>query len=156
MDCILVPTQPDGPGNPSALHRNTLSRTYDAPQTVSPLDVQNITPKCSRVCLHLWNQRADRDFLTKGCECRALHPTDWGQPRWRVLAMTSMYLVKYDPLDIPDKIGPPVEHGPKDLSGHDEAGSFRVDGHVARDETHVSETGLQIHHENKQRPHEKI
>lgn len=69
--------------------------------------------------------------------------------RNRQLIHTTSYLVEHYPLDVANEISAPVEHRPKDLRSHDEAGRFRIDGHVARDEANVSEPGLPIHNNKK-------
>lgn len=58
------------------------------------------------------------------------------------VAAYGRYLVEYNPLDVANEVRPPVEHRSEDLRGHDQAGSLRIDGHIARDEAHVSETSL--------------
>lgn len=61
----------------------------------------------------------------------------------------SKYLVEDNPLDVADEVCSPVEHRSEDLRGHDEAGSLRVDGNVARDETHVSKPSLTVSEKKK-------
>lgn len=48
-----------------------------------------------------------------------------------------VHLVKDDPLDVADDVRAAVEHAAEDLGGHDQAGGFGADGHVAREQAHV-------------------
>lgn len=54
------------------------------------------------------------------------------------------HLIEDNPLDVADEIGAPVEHGAKNLRGHDEARRFRIDGHVPCDQAHIPEASLPV------------
>ena len=55
-----------------------------------------------------------------------------------------MNLVKYNPGDFAHDLGATVQHGPQNLSGHNQTGRGGVDGDITRHESNIAELSHEL------------
>lgn len=95
--------------------------------------VQTAYPLCKLGCVRHGSRQKD-------------HLDGRGQENYTLLPHNSsltilhvMNLIKYNPSNLLDHLGTPVEHGPEDLGRHDQACGIRLERHITRHQPDICE-----------------